>query len=260
MTAPLPADLELAAPALSASSKRKPLCRRTGYATCFAITIALFMPIALLCSAGAIRTSRKEGQVPHLLQLAGSSNACRRASSGAGAFCGAADRAIVTDLDVSASSSLPLDVAVLLFRQLARADSAVFGEILKGAHVSIPDPDHTVYSFLANLTKPGERRPAAYPRPSSHHSDTQQLGLDLGRQMVTLLVGTKGDNTWLQLEADAFKPHGGQVWNSLFHGIDFFIYRFTGKNVGPMGLSIHTDRNPLVCHLVDAQEACPDWC
>ena len=65
---------------------------------------------------------------------------------------------------------------------------------------------------------------------------------------------TNGD-TWVQFERHAFHGSGQTEIDKLVgilknlhsaHTEDYLIYRHTKQNVGPLGLSPHTDLNPLV--------------
>ena len=183
--------------------------------------------------------------------------------------CGDVQAPCVAELSKAASKDFDLHPAEnLLFgfltAQLARLpktnDTAGDGgrqgsphmaEILRGAHVRFPDPDAKWHQFLVTL-------PGAYPRISSHASTARQSGIDEGRVVHTILIGSLDGETWLQLEGSPWNPAKFEV---LGHCLDGIEYVLTRKNVGPLGTSSYTDRNPLdLGQVQNASTACPLLC
>lgn len=114
--------------------------------------------------------------------------------------------------------------------------------LLQGAHVVIGDDElYEAWIF------PSSRR-----RMSSHHRGvdkrtTPDYGLD-GPLVRESLHGKAAVGTWVQLERTKATFQWGKLpsWHDLVHIRDFVIYRITGKNVGPWGLSALVDTRPMV--------------
>ncbi len=94
--------------------------------------------------------------------------------------------------------------------------------------------------------------PRSRQRMSSHHrtvdkTATPDYGLD-GPLVRESLHGKAAIGTWIQLERTKATFRWGTVprWNDVVHLRDYAIYRLTGKNVGPWGLSAHVDTRPMV--------------
>lgn len=105
-------------------------------------------------------------------------------------------------------------------------------EMFCGAHVMVQD-DRELYNSLS---------PNSTPRISSHHSDAPQLHQS-DSFSGEFLFGTSGDYTWFQFENSPFEWLNPLSY--ITHGFDYLTYRITGMNVGPYGLSPHTDSDPL---------------
>lgn len=120
-------------------------------------------------------------------------------------------------------------------------------ELFKGAHVCIDD-EGVFYDKWSRLS-------TAHSRISSHPHivGSKQYGIQ-GPWTHEILFGICDSNqgrveTWLQLENTPLYAYD-QNWVKKIiiftkHTVDFFSYRLKGKNIGPYGESIHTDRNPL---------------
>ena len=108
-----------------------------------------------------------------------------------------------------------------------------FIEIFNGAHVHVED-DKEIYEILS---------PEYKSRISSHPSLNTQIHKSEGFY-GEFLVGTWERGTWFQLEKSPFNSRNPISY--ITHGFDFLCYRITGMNVGPYGLSCHTDKNPMV--------------
>lgn len=113
---------------------------------------------------------------------------------------------------------------------------------LQGAHVLVGD-DALYQRWIF---------PNSHPRMSSHHKvvdkkATPDYGLE-GPLVREALHGKAETGTWVQLERTATNFHWGKklTWRDIVHTKDFVIYRLTGKNVGPWGLSAHVDTRPMV--------------
>ena len=54
--------------------------------------------------------------------------------------------------------------------------------------------------------------------------------------------------TWVQLERTKATFQFGKLptWSDVVHIRDYVLYRITGKNVGPWGLSAHVDTRPML--------------
>lgn len=113
-------------------------------------------------------------------------------------------------------------------------------EMLKGGHLKFKDEGsfyrELVTRFNNNLHK----------RTSSHNSCEQQYSFS-GPVVKEVLFGVSVDKdgnqtTWIQFE----KHNTRNIINLILHLWDYLVHKFTGKNVGPFGLSDHTEDNPLV--------------
>jgi len=114
--------------------------------------------------------------------------------------------------------------------------------LLQGAHVLVGDDDlYEAWIF------PHSRR-----RMSSHHrnvdkSQTPDYGVD-GPLVREALHGKAVVGTWIQLERTKATFQWGRLptWHDVVHIRDYILYRLTGKNVGPWGLSAHVDTRPVL--------------
>ncbi|CAE7168006.1 unnamed protein product [Symbiodinium pilosum] len=146
-----------------------------------------------------------------------------------------------------------------MYMQVARGDRATMREILCGAHVLVqrdelntPSGENfTAYQLLQSM-------PGAYKRLSSHRSDAQQYGIPQGEVLHTLLLGDLGGHTWFQFEGNGVTS----VISWLLHMANYFEYKITGRNIGPLGTSQFTDRWPLVIKSPVSLETkeCPTLC
>eukprot|EP00747_Dinoflagellata_sp_TGD_P192245 gnl/TRDRNA2_/TRDRNA2_56811_c0_seq1.p1 gnl/TRDRNA2_/TRDRNA2_56811_c0~~gnl/TRDRNA2_/TRDRNA2_56811_c0_seq1.p1 ORF type:complete len:297 (+),score=45.42 gnl/TRDRNA2_/TRDRNA2_56811_c0_seq1:26-892(+) len=226
--------------------------QRRGARCCCRVSVAGCLPVVLLVLglgiAATVQQQRREAELEPLLDAISSS-----------AGCDAPTATCAVELSDTASSRFDLHPAEnplfgFLQLQVLEHDREKMKEVLCGAHLQIHDIDGSTYTFLTNL-------PGAWVRISSHDSDRAQYGIPEGRIVSSLLVGTLHNFTWLQLEA-----HPWDVWHdpvgSMGHALDYVKYRFTGMNVGPLGLSRFTDRHPLeVLHRrKGVAEACPQQC
>ncbi len=114
--------------------------------------------------------------------------------------------------------------------------------VLQGAHVVVGDDD-----LYDQWIFPSSRR-----RLSSHHRNidkraTPDYGL-AGPLVRESLHGKAAMGTWVQLERSMATFQFGKLptWSDVEHLRDYVIYRVTGKNVGPWGLSAHVDTRPMV--------------
>jgi hypothetical protein len=114
--------------------------------------------------------------------------------------------------------------------------------VLQGAHVIVGDD-----GLYERWIFPTSRR-----RMSSHHrsvdkSRTPDYGLD-GPLVRESLHGKAEVGTWVQLERTKATFQWGKLptWSDVVHIRDYVLYRITGKNVGPWGLSAHVDTRPML--------------
>lgn len=114
--------------------------------------------------------------------------------------------------------------------------------LLQGAHVLVGD-DGLYEAWIF----PNSRR-----RMSSHHrnvdkSVTPDYGVD-GPLVREALHGKAAVGTWIQLERTKATFQWGTLptWSDVVHIRDYILYRITGKNVGPWGLSAHVDTRPVL--------------
>jgi len=146
-----------------------------------------------------------------------------------------------------------------LYAQVANKSEPMMSEVARGAQTSVNDPMSKIYDFIKS-----SKLPPAVQRLSSHKSDVLQYGLKLGRVLSTLLIGRLGNRTWFQLEGSPYRTLSFSMWmngQNVAHMLDFFEYRFSGKNVGPMGSSEHTDQTPLKLEAISwPPTSCPLTC
>ena len=114
--------------------------------------------------------------------------------------------------------------------------------LLQGAHVVVGNDE-----LYDRWIFPNSRR-----RLSSHHRTVDKkthpdYGLD-GPLVRESLHGKALSGTWVQLERTkaTFQPGKLPTWSDAVHIRDYVIYRITGKNVGPWGLSAHVDTRPML--------------
>ena len=94
--------------------------------------------------------------------------------------------------------------------------------------------------------------PSSRPRLSSHHRSVDKARYpDYGYEgplVREALHGRTTTGTWVQLERSRamFRPGRLPTWTDLVHLRDYVIYRVTGRNVGPWGLSARVDTRPMV--------------
>lgn len=115
-------------------------------------------------------------------------------------------------------------------------------DVLCGGHVLVDDP--ALYETWRS-TK------GSHPRLSSHHRDIDKtLYPDIGMRghlVREKLHGRTAQGTWVQLEKTPAAFGGSKLpsISDLRHLMDYVVYRFTGSNVGPWGLSRMTERRPM---------------
>jgi hypothetical protein len=114
--------------------------------------------------------------------------------------------------------------------------------LLQGAHVIVGED--TLYERWVF--------PASRKRMSSHHrtvdkTATPDYGLE-GPLVRESLHGKAPFGTWIQLERTKTNFRWGTLptWSDVVHLRDYVVYRITGKNVGPWGLSAMVDTRPMV--------------
>ena len=132
------------------------------------------------------------------------------------------------------------------------------GEMVRGAHFIIEDGGK-FYDKFQNYEH-------TFQRISSHHPKVKDVlhkaGTDIiGTIPYHVLTGLdENGNTWVQMEASPFtkgltftevlinilkEDTANNLYYSLDHTFDFISYKFSGKNIGPLGASKHPERNPI---------------
>lgn len=119
---------------------------------------------------------------------------------------------------------------------------AIFDELLKGGYMRFED-DGALYDDLLNEFGTKKTGGHLRKRRSSHQSIVPQYAL-FGKVTKEVLFGVTVDengkkHTWMQFEAHSTT----NILEIILHMIDYIIHKFTGKNVGPYGLSQHTEHN-----------------
>jgi hypothetical protein len=125
------------------------------------------------------------------------------------------------------------DEIVVLSDVLARPDARQFVvDIMSGAHIIIMDKGERYRVWKQQLE-------SAHERCSSHKSDDTQYQVE-GPLCHGILFSKFSNHTWLQLENTPW-----HWYSAPSHGIDYAMYRQTGLNQGPYGMSKYNDHNPL---------------
>jgi hypothetical protein len=115
-------------------------------------------------------------------------------------------------------------------------------DVLRGGHVLVDDP---------RLYGKWRSSKGSHARLSSHHRDIDKtLYPDIGMRGHVVrekLHGRTANGTWVQLEKTPAAFGGSKLprVSDLKHLMDYVVYRFTGSNVGPWGLSRMTERRPM---------------
>ena len=123
-------------------------------------------------------------------------------------------------------------LAELAQRGVSRVD------LWHGSHLIAQGDDGSLYQRWIAL--------GAIARRSSHYLrvPTRQYQLRFGGH--GFLFGKTGEgDTWFQLERHADAPITVHPLDYLGHRLDYLRYRLSGQNVGPLGFSPRTDRDPL---------------
>lgn len=129
-----------------------------------------------------------------------------------------------------------IDERPLIAVLATQANAKQWQEILKGAHVRVPD-DGDLYEQL-------RKNPKAIPRRSSHPSVGQQYAIRgnfLSEHLFGQVDVEQQRYSWFQLE-----NHPMSFGHAIRHMLDYLKYKATGKQQGPHGSSIHTDKNPII--------------
>ena len=117
-----------------------------------------------------------------------------------------------------------------------------FKEMMKGAYV-ILNCDHGHYYINLKKYKDNFRDTS-----SSHKSCNKQYEIRLTNKELSpvMLVGTTLRNscicTWFQIEKTSV------ISNLSVHLIDYLTYLFLDRNIGPLGNSFFTEKNPLLIY------------
>lgn len=120
-------------------------------------------------------------------------------------------------------------------------------EILKGAHLRLYDHGFMYQKF----------KPVGTERISSHPSTLEQFSIrgNFGKEWLFGIKLPENDNEVEQFTTMQLERHD---MNSLFaaalHVATYFKYLISGKNQGPYGSSIYTDKNPLELQAKEGSE------
>lgn len=147
-----------------------------------------------------------------------------------------------TGLKLAARRLTRAEVTIIADLEGHGLDVVQLREVLWGGHVLVDDPD--LYERW--------RFPRTHERLSSHHKDVDKqrypdLGLK-GPLVRAKLHGRTETGTWVQLEKTPAAIGGGfrlPTFTDFLHLCDYVVYRVTGSNVGPWGLSKQTERRPI---------------
>ncbi|KDO32929.1 hypothetical protein SPRG_02622 [Saprolegnia parasitica CBS 223.65] len=130
-------------------------------------------------------------------------------------------------------------ILATLYTQLLNKHSKVLMEIVKGAHVIVENDHGTYYELFRNITA------TTYTRISSHASIVSQYAVPQGPLLETLLTGVTAEkHSWFQFEGANWDPIDRPI-DSILHVLNYLEYKVRGVQIGPLGTSLHTDRNPL---------------
>ena len=145
-------------------------------------------------------------------------------------------------LALAARRLTPAEAAIIADLEGHGLDVLQLREVLCGAHVLVDEPE--LYARW--------RFPKSHLRISSHHKDIDKkrypdIGLR-GPLVREKLHGRTANGTWVQLEKTPAAMGQGfrlPTVTDLRHLMDYVVYRFTKRNVGPWGLSSMTERRPM---------------
>ncbi|OQS02623.1 hypothetical protein THRCLA_05027 [Thraustotheca clavata] len=127
-----------------------------------------------------------------------------------------------------------------LYTQLVNKHGKVLMEIMKGAHVIVENDQGRYYELFKNISC------TTYSRISSHYSIDVQYAVPQGPLLDTLLTGrTVTNDSWFQFEGANWDPIDRPI-DSMLHVLNYVEYKIRGVQIGPLGTSKHTDRNPLL--------------
>ncbi len=135
-------------------------------------------------------------------------------------------------------------------------------DIFHGSHVLLED-EHGKGDG-GELYRKWKDLPGAEKRTSSHYSSETQYQIKVGPGDAVVLIGvTDNGNTWLQLERSPGRTgstakkilsglgsgvsnltHGELSFDDA-HGKDYDLYKKIRQNIGPFGVSPHSDKNPV---------------
>jgi len=144
--------------------------------------------------------------------------------------------------DITQKLQVGSDEAIVIqdIWQLLAHDPSLFQKVLQGAHVRVIDNGFLYFKW--------EELQSARARISSHPSfpGSIQYGIvgPISHEILFGIVEIDGDIlTFFQFENT---PWDSSFINMVWHTMDAIRYLITGKNIGPYGMSEHTDRNPLL--------------
>lgn len=178
--------------------------------------------------------------------------ATRRVGRAANAFEARAKRRFVNQLHLR---SLPGDGDVSQRKAARRLSSMVLRREKDNAYVvqdmrraGVKEEDlmygsHFVRDDNGALYRKWSKDSDAEKRISSHYKGVKAQQYEMEIAGRPLLFGkTASGDTWFQMERS---PASGGPVDLAKHMFDYGVYRATGKNVGPLGLSPYRDSNPI---------------
>ena len=122
-----------------------------------------------------------------------------------------------------------------------------------GSHVIFAQDGGALYGRWSHLAGATKRSSSHYP--GVHHS---QFELPFGNAALLFGLTPRGD-TWCQMERHRLRLKGSTLHRLIGtqkHDLDYQRYRLSGQNVGPMGLSPHTEHSdPIFAPWEHAQGA-----
>jgi len=216
---------------------RNRCCRGLGW-TLFILMLTVFI---LLFAACVIRAAARHN-LSNIVDLLETRGVNYTASTGVYTL-------VVTPQEESKFDLHHIECSLLgtIYVRLCNRDMGLMREILCGANVVVSHDHAWYYNTFGSFRE-------AYHRISSHYSLVPQYGVPEGQILKTLLTGQRPDSvaeirgtgdTWFQFEGAEWNPAHNPS-DSFIHMLNYLQYKLTNRNVGPLGSSSHTDKNPIV--------------
>ncbi len=159
-------------------------------------------------------------------------------------------RTFLRKITENCKSSAEITAVEMIITSIAVVENSLTGigqEVLKGAHIVFGDPE--LFNHLKDNAQTRDRI-------SSHYKQTliNQKGVNIPHHSEFLVGLAKDEKSneeqkfWMQMEANKVDFSNGLIRGAILlvmHMLDFLKYKWTGKNVGPCGLSAFTESNPI---------------